>query len=58
MSRFAHSLFHGLMIVIQYANLASHVIPTPYQPIVAAAVALTQGIVALAQHPAPADVKP
>jgi hypothetical protein len=56
MSKFLHGLGHVLLVGLQYANAASGIIPSPYQPIVATALALVQGVLALSHHTAPAPV--
>ena len=46
MSKFWHILLHVVGVALQIVNVAA--IPTPYQPLVAAAVALAQGGLAIA----------
>ena len=48
MSKFFHVLLHIVGLALQVVNVAA--IPTPYQPIVAAAVALAQGGLAVYNH--------
>ena len=50
MSKFLHGAFHVLMIGVQVANIASNVIPAPYNMIVAGVVGIVQGAVALKNH--------
>jgi hypothetical protein len=50
MSKLVHALLQVAGVVIQYAALATSVIPTPYQPLVAAVVGLAQAGLAVANH--------
>lgn len=50
MSKFAHVLFHILMGAVQVANVASGIIPPPWNAVAAAAVGLIQASVAAANH--------
>lgn len=47
MSKFWHTLFHVGAVIVQFASVASGVIPPPYGAIVAGAVAAIQGGVAV-----------
>lgn len=50
MSKFVHVLFHILMGAVQVANIASGIIPAPWNAVVAAAVGLIQAAVVAANH--------
>lgn len=44
LAKVLHVTAHVVMIGAQYANLASGLVPSKYQPLVAAAVALAQAV--------------
>jgi hypothetical protein len=57
MSRFLHGLAHAGLILLNVANIALPIIPPPYNLLVSAGLGTIQGVLALKNHPAPAQVK-
>ena len=50
MSKLVHGLLHVGAIALQVGGIASSLIPAPYKPLYAAAIAVIQAVIALVNH--------